>query len=271
MKKINFVAAVGLSFGSKKLYREVGKSWGGRIFGYLILLELFCWVFLAAEMHQSLNAWVDAKAPAVIDQIPTITIENGKVRTDVEEPYFIRNPWEPDARPMFIIDTTGTYTELGDHAEAGLLTKDRAYVRQSSSLNEVRMYDLSTVQNFTLNAEIARSWMDRVAGLVFWVMLPLCTIGAFLWRLLLGLWYGLLGLIINGFLAEKSDFGTIYRTALMAMTPAILLGLVKSLTDVHIPFFWFISFLVAMGFLIFGLRAQSTDKPEPGPEGGVIG
>ncbi len=271
MKKTNFVAAMGLAFGSKKLYREVGKSWGGRIFGYLILLELFCWVFLAAELHQNFSWWVANKAPSIIDQIPTITIRNGEVETDVEQPYFIQNPWEPDARPLFIIDTTGTYTELGDNAEGGLLTKDKVYVRQNPNLNEVRMYDLSTVQDFTLNAEFVQSWADRIAGLVFWVLLPICALGAFLWRLLLGLWYGLLGLIINGFLAEKSDFGVIYRTAIMAMTPAILLGLLKALTNVHIPYFWFISFLVAMGFLIFGLHAQSTDKPEPGPESGVIG
>ncbi len=271
MKKTNLVAAVALAFGSKKLYREVGKSWGGRIFGYLILLELFCWVFLAAEMHQDFGWWMANKAPAIIDQIPNITIKNGEVQTDVEEPYLIQNPWEPDARPMFIIDTTGTYTQLDDHAEAGLLTKNKLYARQQSNLNEVRMYDLSTVQDFTLNAEIVRHWADRIAALVFWVLLPVCAIGAFLWRLLLGLWYGLLGLIINAFLAEKSDFGAIYRTAIMAMTPAILVGMLKSLTDVHIPYFWFISFLLAMGFMIFGLWAQSTDKPEPGPETGVIG
>ena len=264
MKKTNIFLAIPLSFGSKALYREVGKSWGGRVFGYLFVVQLIFWAFICIGIQSQFSMWVVQDAPAVLSQIPEISITNGVVSTDVEEPHFITNPENPD-EVWFVIDTTGQYTELTQDILGGLMTENKVYIRQQSSLNEVRMYDLSTVPQFNMNADTVKGWLDLARTLLFWVLLPLCALGGFIWRLLLGLWYGLLGLIPNGFLAEKSDYGVIYRTAIVAMTPAMFLKLLKTLLHLNIQLFWLLSFAVGFGYLVFGLWAQSEegrDKPE---------
>jgi len=265
MKKTNIFLAILLSFGSKKFYREVGESWGGRVFGYLIVVQLIFWAFVCIGIQSQFSLWVVQDAPAVLSQIPDITITNGVVSTNVEEPHAIVNPRNPD-EIWFLIDTTGQYTELTPEILGGLMTEDRVYVRQQSSLNEVRMYDLSTIPQFFMNKDTVEGWLDLARTLLFWVLLPVCALGGFIWRLLLGLWYAVLGLIPNGFLAEKSDYGVIYRTAVVAMTPAMFLKLLKMFLHLNIQMFWLLSFAVGFGYLMFGLWAQSEKPAEQAGE-----
>lgn len=256
MKSYSIFTAPFFSFFHKDFYREVGKNWKGKIFGYLILLQMFCWALICLHLYTEVSAWIQNEAPKVINQIPHISIVNGEASTDVEQPYTITDPTRPD-RVLFVIDTTGQITKLDDSMKAGLMTRDHVYVRQKSSLNEVRVYDLSKIDRFELDAAKVSGWADMIRKWMMLAFFPFAVLGAFLYRLFIGLLYSLIGLLINAFLTQKSDFGEIYRVAIMAMTPVLLLKLVKNMTGIHIPMFWGVCIVVTLFYLAFGLFALS--------------
>ncbi len=265
MESYSIFSAPFLSFFHKDFYRDVGKKWGGKIFGYLILLQMFCWALILLHLQGGFSAWLKNKAPKLINQIPHISIVNGEASTDVEQPYRIVDPFKK-GRVLFVIDTTGSVTELDDSMEMGLLTRDHLYFRQRSNLNEVRVYDLSKVDRFELDATKVSNWTQLIRRWMMLAFFPFAVLGAFLYRLFVGVLYALFGLLINAFLTEKSDFSQVYRIAVMAMTPAMLLKLMKILTGVRIPMFWGICFVITLFYLAFGLfalHASPESETEP--------
>ncbi|MCK5879990.1 MAG: DUF1189 family protein [Holophagae bacterium] len=261
MESYNIFIAPFFSFFHKDFYREVGKNWKGKIFGYLILLQMFCWALVCLHLHTQFSAWIQNEAPKIINQIPHITIVDGEASTDVEQPYTITDPFK-SGRVLFVIDTTGAITELDDSMKLGLMTRDHVYFRQQNSLNEVRVYDLSKIDRFELDAAKVSGWADLLRKWMMLAFFPFAVLGAVLYRLFIAVIYSLIGLLINAFLTGKADFGQVYRVSIMAMTPVILLKLVKNLTGIHIPMFWGICVLITLFYLAFGLFALKNGPSE---------
>ncbi|TKJ38924.1 MAG: hypothetical protein CEE38_04300 [Planctomycetes bacterium B3_Pla] len=67
------------SFFSKELYRDVGMHWKGVNFLYLLLLLAICLLPTTIKMYIGFANFANNEAPAIIEQIPEITINNGKV------------------------------------------------------------------------------------------------------------------------------------------------------------------------------------------------
>jgi hypothetical protein len=265
MESYSIFSAPFLSFFHKGFYRDVGNKWGGKIFGYLVLLQMFCWALILLHLQAGFSAWLKNEAPKLINQIPHVSILNGEASTDVEQPYRIVDPFKK-GRVLFVIDTTGKITELDNSTEVGLMTKNKVYIRQRSNLGEVRVYDLSKIQHYELDAAKVSGWADTIRKWALLAFFPFAVLGAFFYRLFIGLLYALFGLLINAFLTDKHDFGQVYRVAIMAMTPAILLKLVKVLTGMRIPMFWGICLVVTIFYLAFGLFAlHATPEAETTP------
>jgi len=265
MNRYPVVSGLLLSWFHRDFYRQVGKNWRGRVFGYLFLVEMFCWALLCAHYHVQFSRWVREEAPKLIQQVPHITIDQGVASVDADQPYRIVDPDHPDS-VLFVIDTTGQVTELTDDIRGGLMTRDKVYVRQRGSFRETRVYDLSEIPHYDLDSETVSGWLETIRKWALWVFFPFAVIGGVIYRLVLALIYSLIGLIINGFLAARQSFGGVFAISVMAMTPMMLIKTVKMLTGMTIPVFWGISFAVTVGFLAFGLFALHRSPTGPSPD-----
>ncbi|NJK62930.1 MAG: DUF1189 family protein [Synechococcaceae cyanobacterium SM2_3_1] len=140
-----------LSFFSQDLYQDVARTWRGVSFTYLLVLQTVCLLILTFFLQMQFSAFVEEQAPAFVNQIPLISVENGRLTTPEDRPYILEDP--SDGTPIMVIDTSGEYTSLEDSEALLLLTADTLYVEQNDY--ETRSFDLQELQlpDFQLEQE----------------------------------------------------------------------------------------------------------------------
>jgi hypothetical protein len=260
MRRYNLFEPLVLALYAQSLYEDVGKHWKGLAFSYLLILEALCWIPSMVQMQVGLSDFVQKDAQAIISQIPKITIKDGEVTTDVATPYFINDP--KSAAPIAIIDLTGKYTSLKNTKAKILLTKTQVIAEQSK--NETRIYDLSSIKNFHLDRERVRGWVGIFSNWFAIMIYPFIVSFSLCYRMIQALLYGGIGLAFANNLRAPINYQASVRLAVMAVTPVVLLDTLLTMLKVHVPFWWFICFLIAMGYLYFGVRANAHPET-PGP------
>ena len=164
-----------------------------------------------------------------------------------------------------IIDLTGTFSSLEGSEAKLLLTKKQVFAKKSAA--ETRVYDLSWVKKFSIDRSTITGWLQVARNWLVVVTFPVVLVFSYGYRLFQAFIYGLIGLIFVKISHAPLDYMGLVRLAFIAITPVLLLDTVLTLVKVHIPFWWLICFLIAMGYLYFGVRANSVAQPQAGAAG----
>lgn len=256
MKRYSIVHIPVLSFYSKELYKDVGSNWKGVAFGYLFLLLLVCSVLRMVAVQRRVSKFIDTQAPSLIEQVPRITISKGKASIEEPEPYYIRIPDNNDV--LAVIDTTGEIKSLDDTGAFILLTRTEVSWRQSKV--ETRSFDLADVKNFVLDQDKINGWVNIFKRWFALVLLPFVLVGSYIFRIIQALIYGAIGLLFASWSRVRLSYGALLRLAVAAVTPCIIVRTILELASVRVPWagFWF--FLLAMGYLYFGVRANAESE-----------
>jgi len=255
MKKFSAIHIPPLSFFSKELYSDVALNWRGVNFFYLLLLLAACWIPIMIKLNNSIAQFVDNEAPRIVEQIPKITITNGEASIDESQPYYIKTP---DSNSVLaIIDTTGTVKSLDNTGAYLLLTKNALIVRQSDV--ETRAYSLSQVKNFVLTSDRLMKWLQIFKKVFIIVSYPLALLGSFIFRIIQALIYGAIGLLFASWCKIKLTYDTLIRLSVIAVTPCIIISTILFLANVRLPFAALIYFLIAMVYLLFGVKAAADE------------
>lgn len=240
-----------LAFFSRALYRDVALRWQGIAFGYLLLLLAICWIPGAIRIDHSFASFVEQEAPLVIEQVPDITIIDGRAFVDQPQPYTIHDPKTDEA--LLVIDTTGTITSL-EQTDARALVTARQAIFQKNAI-ETRSFSFETVDRYTLDQQKIYHWLDIAKTWAAPVLYPLCTLGSYAYRILQVLLYACIGLLLTRLCKGTLPFESLLRLSVVAITPAIIIGTLLDASSIELPMagLWF--FLLAMGYLLFGIRA----------------
>ncbi len=253
MKKFSAIHIPPLSFFSKELYSDVALNWRGVNFLYLLLLLAACWILVLIKMNNSITKFVNNEAPRIVEQVPKITITNGEVSIDEPQPYYIKTP---DSNSVLaIIDTTGTIKSLENTGAYCLLTKNTVIIRQSDV--ETRAYSLSQVKNFVLTSDRIMKWLQIFKKIFIIALYPFALFGSFVYRIIQTLIYGAIGLLFASWCKIKLAYDTLIRLSVIAVTPCIIISTVLLLANVRLPFAALIYFLIAMAYLLFGVKATA--------------
>lgn len=268
MKKFSIIHIPLLSFYSSELYQDVGFNWKGTGFGYLFLLLVICTIPGMFKVQEGLSNFIDEQAPQFVNQVPKITIENGKVHIDEPQPYYIR---VPDSNEIAaIIDTTGQIQSLDDSNAFILLTSTKLLSRQSKT--ETRTYDLTNVKHFVLEQSTITRWLDIIKKMLAPILYPFVLASSFIFRIIQSLIYAAIGLAFADWCKTKLPYLSLIRLSVVAITPCIIARTVLEYASVRIPLSGLLFFLVAMGFLFCGVKVCSqineltTTEDESGPE-----
>ena len=256
MKKYSLLHAPILSFFSKDLYKDVGQNWKGIAVLYLLLLLAFCWIAQTWVINIKVSEFIANETPPFIEQIPEITITDGNVSINEPEPYFIYDPGTQEI--IAIIDTTGEYDSL-DNTEAYLLLTKNKFIGKESE-TETRIYDLSQIDNFFLDQATINKIVSIFESYFPFVFYVFAVIFSFIFRLVLVLIYGVIGLLFCRFANVRLDYQTLMRLAVIASTPVIILDTVLEVSNITIPLFWLICFVITMSYLYFGVRANKVQS-----------
>lgn len=253
MKKFSIIHIPVLSFFSKELYRDVGLYWKGVNFSYLLLLLAICGIPVMIKVHLAFSNFVDNDAPAVVEQVPEITIIDGEVSIKEPQPYYIKYPENGDI--LAIIDTTGTIKSLEDPNTICLVTKTKVMWRQSKV--ETRTIDLSGVKNFVLDNKRIMGWLHTAEKFIAIIMYPFALLGSYLYRIVQALIYAAIGLLFALWCKVTLSYAALLRLAVVAVTPCVIINTILSLAGIHLPYIGLLYLLVALAYLLFGVKASS--------------
>jgi len=240
---------------SVRFYQDVAKQpiqEGLKYFSFLILLvTLVLSVRLSLDVFQMLShfeLWAR-------ERLPDISIENGKVYADVEQPW-----QEEEGDFVVIIDTTGKTRAIDQIYPQGiLLMQDRLLFKRN--FYETRLFDLSQVERFEFTPETVRSWR-RIGQ---WVLPPLLVVFLFV-----SFWIGKFSQIILfsgvSFLTcwaarRQLPYVSLVTIGLYAITPPLLLMALVGFLGVQVRFFDMI-YLSIYAALLVTIVLQSPPKPD---------
>jgi hypothetical protein len=245
-----------MSFFSQDLYRDVGKNWRGCAFLYLLLLLALCSIPKMMMLYSGFSSFLTDVAPQLLSQIPAITVMEGQVSIDREEPYFIRNPESGEA--IAVIDTTGQLNSLGEAGAYVLVTKTQVMVRKST--RETRTFDLSGIRHFRLGPDLIYRWLAIAAKWLIIALFPILVLGSFAYRIVQALIYGLIGILFGKITKAFLDYRALIRLSIVAVTPAIILDTLRNVARVPVPRWWLACFLITMVLLFFGVWANARES-----------
>ena len=261
MRRFSIFPTPFYAFFSRDLYQDVGNHWRAVCFGYLFYLLAIAWIPTVIGMFFSWADFLDNDAPAITQQIPAITIENGRVSADVDQPYFIHSTETDEV--FAIIDTTGQINSL-DNTSAVVLVTSSALISKKSDA-ETRVYDLSEVEHFYMDQTTLDWWLElsRMWGPI--IIYPFMLAGSYVYRLLQLLFYSLIALLLGKALNSSLGYDSILSITAVAITPAVILKTLAWMIDITMPFSWLVYFLVAFGYIAFGIMANQKTPSEPAP------
>lgn len=240
-----------LAFASRAFYADVAAHWRGAAFVHLLLVLLLSTAVYLMHFNALITTLLAEEAPPIIAQIPEIRIQNGKVQVNVEEPYYIHHP---DSGKLFaVIDTTGEITSLRQTEAVLLLTGSRLAARLSAG--DSRILDLSQIESLQIDQDGVSQWLQSAQKWSPFLLFPLVLGFSFILRSLQALLYGSIGMVIASLQNSRLPLGATVSVAIMAMTPVILLDALLVLLDIYLPLWGLGGFLLAMGYLFFGIRA----------------
>lgn len=242
---------------SPGFYRDVGARWGLAAFIYLVWILMLCWAVRMVSVHSTIATFIEEDMSGITEQIPPITIQNGKVSADVEQPYFIVHP--DTGKTLAIIDTTGETTSLKGTDAVMLLTDSSLIAKENE--HQTKTHDLSPVDHFVIDRETVEGWA-RFAGK--WgavVLYPICLLGSFVYRVVVALIYFVFAMGIAQGVGARLKYGGILAVTVVAMTPALLLKTAFGITGVNVPFGFLVYFAISMIFVAIGLGANRPRDP----------
>ncbi len=223
---------------------------------YLLALLALSVIPGVMKIRSNLSTFLNTEAPRFVRQFPTLTITDGKVSISKTEPYYIND--EKTGKPVIIIDTTGKITSLKGLPAAILITKTAIMVKTDST--ETRTLDLSDVKSLVVDRRVIYDWMDSFQDWSLFVFYPLALFFSFLYHIIEVTFYSATGLIFARSLQARLRFRAVVRLAVMAETPAVVLGLFLAVTGVDMPYWWYISLLISTAYVYFAVRANSDKE-----------
>ncbi len=261
MKRYTIFHVPVMAFFSKALYQDACHRWRGTGFGYLLFLLAVCWIPLMVVAQLDFSQYVAQEAPKIINQIPEVTIRDGKASIDESQPYVVTEP--ETGQKLAIFDMTGQVKSLAD-TDARILVTETELIYQKNKI-ETRSFSFRGMkEDFTLTRDLINHWMAIAVRWAVPVAYPFVVLASFLFRMIQLLVYAAIGLLFAQWCGSRRAYGELLRLTAVAVTPCILLGTVFQLAGWAVPFqsLWF--FAITMAYLYFGIKA-SAETPEINP------
>ena len=258
MRRYSNIQALLYAFFFRDVYRDAARGWKGAGILYILLLAGIACLAVVVRIQATVSGYARHEAPALIAQLPTITIERGIVSVDRPGPIVIR---DRKGNEVAIIDTTASVTGLEGRTAYLLLTRDHLVARKSAS--ETRIMTLERVQHFVLTRERISGWVRRVEVWFAVLAAPFILIGFYLARLLQQLLTAVVTLLVANARRVPVDFAAAMRLAALAITPATLVLDLLGYMGARIPFSSGLWCLFTIGYVVFAVNACRAEPAAP--------
>jgi len=253
----DFFWAPFLSLFSLNFYRRLqGRSLGSGFLylGYLSLVVSLWSVLMfrsfSLPVVNDLVRWLGAN-------LPEMTLTREGVRMALREPLLLSHPqWGP----LLFFDPTSDVPKPEHLEKAFLVVARRKLVFRNPATAQQQIQDLTPAagvqrwQDLLITGERVTLFWERIKPFALFLFFVAAGVGTYLWKLLAGLLYSLVALLLNCFRKERLPYGTLLNVTFFALTPMTLLQLASlQFPESGLPANLLIALLVTTFYLILGI------------------
>ncbi|MFH2204723.1 MAG: DUF1189 family protein [Elusimicrobiota bacterium] len=248
-------------------YRDVPKKSLGATFGYIAYLGLIYSVVVVIALFVHLRPKIQEAVDWASTEVPEMTLADGKLSSSAQGLTVVRHPKAEELTVIIDTDRTTAVTPAEMHERKALayLTQNAIYVvRGGSAGARMEAYDLSKAQNekpVSINAEFYQSLGSVLTTILYPAALLTSWLIFLLWKHAAALIYSLVALLINAGVGGRLEFSELYKLAVYAQTPVIVLQMVTLLLLKPIPYFRVLAFIVVGVYLWQAIR-QHVPPPD---------
>ncbi|VVC75887.1 hypothetical protein AQUSIP_11880 [Aquicella siphonis] len=255
MQQYNILRAIYMSFYSRNLYRDVANNWGGKAFLYLFILVVLTSIYFTYTIQRDLNQGYQATYINIIKpQVPVITVENGKVITPENRPYFII---DPETHTNYaVIDTSGQYTSI-EQAKSLILVTEKEVIMQSRE-DETKTYKVPADAKESFDPVKINDFIQKFISYLWIPIFIFMVVLAYLYRILQALLYSILGKLFALIFSVKLSYWQIVQIMMVAITPAIVLAEIHHGLRVSIAHEMLLYFLLGIVYLFYGIISNKN-------------
>ncbi len=257
MNRYKFWQAPFFAFFSKDFYASVGKHWRGLALGYLLFLLAIAWLPSVVKINQMISKFENEFLADIIDKVPEMEINDGKLITSVKMPYIMDLK---DNEPFVVIDTNATVSDYDQYKRPLLITKDEIIFKRSKS--DTRIISFKEMPNFYLDGVAVDNFSNKVLSIAKILLYPLLVLNSFFARIFQAMILAVIGLIFASSLNTEIGYSNLMRLAIVAMTPIIILRTIVFYFGINIPFFWLIGMIMTLVYLFIAVSAYEEEDLE---------
>ncbi|MBZ0156517.1 MAG: DUF1189 domain-containing protein [Alphaproteobacteria bacterium] len=258
MKQYSLWHPLYLSLFSRALYRDVCRNWKGYCIVYLLLLLSLYGIPEMVRFHDRTSALIITEAPKIVSQLPVITVTRGTVAIDTPSPHFIYYP--DKSTPLLVIDTSGTITSLDNSPAIALLTGTKLLLKRSPQ--DTRRFDLSGFDGIVIDKKKVYQWTETFKNMLPFLLFPFALFSSVLYYGMQILLCAAAGTLFARQFGLSLGYQALIRLSVVSFTPSLILQAVHTLLNIEFPFGGPISFLISLGYLYYGIGANSEREDE---------
>lgn len=249
------------SIASTQAYRRFAAEKAGRTALYLFFISLVFTVGGSIAMQLRIGPIVDETFSWLATEVPTLTFSAGKVTSSDPAPKRLVHPKAAEVAVM--IDTARTepvtIQTLQEAKVLAYLTGNALYIEQQQG--KVEVYDLSKAaldKPVVVDAKFFREAASALKKVVYPLAILTIFVFAAAWTAFAGLFFALLGMIMNSIAAGAMAFGPLYQIAVHAQTASILVGIVKAFLPFPVPMSGLIGLIITSVYLWLAVKANAA-------------
>jgi len=252
MAQFRIYQALYLAFFSSALYRDVARNWKGVAAIYVLLLVALAWVPTAVRLQLAVLHFAEHYAPHIVEQMPVVHIDQGRVRVEAEMPYVIRIR-DRETR-LAVLDTTGATTNLAQAQAPMLLTATELVVRDGG---DVQRYPLEHLDGVRLDGESLAQWVALSRFISVPIMSAVMILFLVVYRMGQAFLFGGIGWLFRRVRPPAMPYQSLVRVAAVAATPSVWFEVLAASMGYAVPAP--ILLAVVLAYLYFGVQANRVE------------
>lgn len=235
----------------------MAQKWKGYAIRVLFTSIMFYALAFAYATNEQFNLFLRNDGKEIIAQLPSMTIKDGTFFIKEKQPHYIYGKDYRDGRfkrAIVIIDNTGAWKESTIYGNQALITSSSLLYKELTGVTwsvPFRLLPDMTIDGATLSRAI--EWFQSYMPVIIY---PIVVGILFILWLIKALIYSVIGLFLNKILYSFMSYQQILRITIIALIPVLTLNGLYMVWRADYPDWPWIGFLLAMGYIAFGLRAN---------------
>jgi Protein of unknown function (DUF1189) len=214
-----------MSFYSADLYREVARQWSGIAVWHLLLLAVLIGLPSYLLINQWLNDFYARTVIPIIEQFPTVTIEQGLVTIDKPLPYVIEGSMQ--TLPYILFSNEDSLPEDAVLPATVVVTKRVIYSHYLANQPPI-VRELKVDKTQVITRQQVERTLLIVKRMTLYTFFPLLVAAIFSFALVVVMFAGLLGRLLAIFMGATLTYRQFVRLAVVACTPGVFVGCLLS-------------------------------------------